>query len=136
MCFVPKMGELLYSEDCTRICWCHTLGGVICEDAACDPGQQCALRNGSLGCHHRPEVCKLWDSLHISTLSGQHLTLEPALPYSLMSLCDESSVQWFSLVSYHGPCDGSSSRPVTVFQVLLPGLSVAIQEGMVKVHTV
>ncbi|XP_071325188.1 IgGFc-binding protein [Trachinotus anak] len=129
-----KMDEQLYTEHCSQICWCHTLGGVICEEAACNPGQQCALRNGSWGCHDRPEVCKLSDSLKISTLSGQQLSLEPELSYSLMSLCDEASVQWFSLVSYHGPCDGSSSRLVTVFHILLHGLSVAIQEGMVKVN--
>ncbi|XP_034467241.1 IgGFc-binding protein-like [Hippoglossus hippoglossus] len=129
-----KVDERLYTEDCTQICWCHTLGGVICEPAGCNPGQQCALRDGFWGCHDRPEVCKLWDSLSITTLGGQQLNLEPGLSYSVMSLCDEASAQWFSLISYRGQCDGSSSRLVTVFQILLRGLSVAIQEGLVKVN--
>ncbi|KAF1387776.1 hypothetical protein PFLUV_G00083460 [Perca fluviatilis] len=51
-----------------------------------------------------------------------------------MSLCDEASVHWFSLISYHGPCDGSSYRLVTVFQILLHGSSFTIQEGTVKVN--
>uniref|UniRef100_A0A665VVA1 Fc fragment of IgG binding protein n=1 Tax=Echeneis naucrates TaxID=173247 RepID=A0A665VVA1_ECHNA len=85
-----KMGEQLYTKDCTHICWCHRVGGVICEEAVCSPGQQCALRNGSWGCYDAPEVCKLWDSLQLSTLSGQHVSLEPELSYSLMSLCDEA----------------------------------------------
>ncbi|XP_029360515.1 IgGFc-binding protein-like [Echeneis naucrates] len=127
-----KMGEQLYTKDCTHICWCHRVGGVICEEAVCSPGQQCALRNGSWGCYDAPEVCKLWDSLQLSTLSGQHVSLEPELSYSLMSLCDEASVQWFSLVSCH--CDGSSSRPVTVIQILMHGLSLTIHEGRVKVN--
>ncbi len=63
------------------------------------------------------------------------LTLEPQLSYSLMSLCDEASAQWFSLISYHGPCNGSSTRNVTVFQILLHGSSFAIQDGTVKVYT-
>lgn len=126
------MDEKLYTQDCTQICWCHTLGGVICEAAGCNPGQQCHLKNGFWGCHDRPEVCKLWDSLQISTLTGQQLSLEPGLSYSIMSLCDDASAQWFSLVSYHGPC-GSVPRLVTMFQILLHGSTVAIEEGTVKV---
>lgn len=128
------MDEQLYTEDCTQRCWCHPLGGVICEEAGCSLWQQCALKNGSWGCHDRPEVCELRGSLQVSTLSGQQLSLEPRLSYSLMSLCDEASVHWFSLISYHGPCDGSSSRLVTVFQILLHGASLTIQEGTVKVE--
>ncbi|KAE8288670.1 IgGFc-binding protein Fcgamma-binding protein antigen [Larimichthys crocea] len=101
-----KMDEQLYTEDCTQRCWCHPLSGVICEEAGCSTGQQCALRNGSWGCHDKPEVCELRSSLQVSTLSGQQLILEPQLSYSLVSLCDEASVQWFSVISYHGPCDG------------------------------
>ncbi|XP_074538742.1 IgGFc-binding protein [Halichoeres trimaculatus] len=129
-----KWDEQLYSEGCTQRCWCHPLSGVLCEDAGCGSGQQCALRNGSWGCQDRPEVCELRNSLQISTLGGQRLTLEPGFPYSLMSLCDESSAHWFSLISFHGPCDRSSSRFVTVFQILLHGSSISIQDGKVKVN--
>lgn len=129
------MDEQLYTEDCTQRCWCHPLSGVICEEAGCSTGQQCALRNGSWGCHDKPEVCELRSSLQVSTLSGQQLILEPQLSYSLVSLCDEASVQWFSVISYHGPCDASSSRLVTVFQILLHGSSFAIQDGTVKVKS-
>nr|XP_046255484.1 IgGFc-binding protein-like isoform X2 [Scatophagus argus] len=129
-----KMDEQLYTEDCTQRCWCHPLSGVICEVAACGPGQQCALRNGSWGCHDRPEVCELRDSLQVSTLGGQRLFLKPHFSYSLMSLCDDTSAQWFSVISYHGPCDDSSSRLVTVFQILLYGTSFAIKDGTVKVN--
>lgn len=127
------MDEQLYIEDCTQRCWCHPLSGVICEQAGCGPGQQCALRNGSWGCHDRPDACELRAGLQVSTLSGQQLILEPRFSYSLMSLCNEASVQWFSVVSYHGPCDGSSSRLVTVFQILLRESSFTVQDGTVKV---
>lgn len=124
------MDDQLYSEDCTRRCWCHPLGGVICEETSCGPGQQCALRGGFWGCHDRPEVCELEDGLQVSTLGSQRLILDPRLSYNLVSLCDETSVQWFSVISYHGPCDG---RLVTVFQILLLGSSVVVQDGKVKV---
>lgn len=126
------MDDQLYTEDCKERCWCHPLGGALCEVAACNPGQQCALRNGSLGCHGSG-VCELHGSLQVSTLSGQQLRLEPQLPYRLVSLCDETDEEWFSLISYHGLCDDTSSRVVTVFHVLLQGSSVTIQEGSVKV---
>ncbi|XP_041649020.1 IgGFc-binding protein isoform X2 [Cheilinus undulatus] len=129
-----KMDEQLYTEDCTQRCWCHPLGGVLCEGAGCSSGQQCALRNGSWSCEDRPEACEVRDSLHVSSLSGQQLILEPQLPYSLMSLCDEDSMQWFSVISYHGPCDGNSFRPISVFQILLHGSSVTIQNSTVKVN--
>ncbi|KAK1895713.1 Alpha-tectorin, partial [Dissostichus eleginoides] len=128
-----KMDEQVYNEDCTQRCWCHPLGGVICEEAGCSLGQQCALRNSFWGCHDRPEGCELRGSLQVSTLGGQQLSLDPLSSYSLMSLCDKASVHWFSLISYHGPCDGSS-RLVTVFQILLHGTSFTIQEGTVKVN--
>lgn len=126
------MEEQVYNEDCTQRCWCHPLGGVICEEAGCSLGQQCALRNSFWGCHDRPEGCELTGSLQVSTLGGQQLSLDPLSSYSLMSLCDKASVHWFSLISYHGPCNGSS-RLVTVFQILLHGTSFTIQEGTVKV---
>ncbi|KAM3613584.1 uncharacterized protein V6R79_001825 [Siganus canaliculatus] len=129
-----KKDEELFTKDCTQRCWCHPLSGVICEPADCEPGQQCALRSGSWGCHDRPEVCELRGSLHVSTLGGQQLTLDPHFSYSMMSLCDEASAQWFSVVSYHGPCDGSSARPVTVFHVLLHGSSFTIRHGTVQVN--
>ncbi|KAM6995326.1 IgGFc-binding protein [Tautogolabrus adspersus] len=125
--------ELLYTEDCTQRCWCHPLSGALCEDAGCDSGQQCALRNGSWSCQDIPEVCELRNSLQVSTLSGQQLILEPSIAYSLMSLCDEASAQWFSVMSYYGPCNGSS-RPVSVFQILLHGSSITIQDGTAKVN--
>ncbi|XP_071062157.1 IgGFc-binding protein [Pseudochaenichthys georgianus] len=128
-----KMEEQVYNEDCTQRCWCHPLGGVICEEAGCSLGQQCALRNSFWGCHDRPEGCELTGSLQVSTLGGQQLSLDPLSSYSLMSLCDKASVHWFSLISYHGPCNGSS-RLVTVFQILLHGTSFTIQEGTVKVN--
>ncbi|XP_051813085.1 IgGFc-binding protein-like [Acanthochromis polyacanthus] len=129
-----KMDEQVFIKDCTQRCWCHPLGGVICEAVTCSPGQHCALRNATWGCYDKPEVCELRNSLHVSSLSGQQLNLEPWLSYSLTSLSDEASVKWFNLISYHGPCDSSSSRLVTVFQILLHGSSIAIQEGTVKVN--
>ncbi|XP_070690944.1 IgGFc-binding protein [Pempheris klunzingeri] len=129
-----KMDEQLYIEDCTQKCWCHPLSGAICEETGCGPEQQCTLRNGSWGCHDSPDVCELKGSLQVSTLSRQQLTLEAKSSYNLMSLCDEVSVQWFSVISYYGPCDGSSSRLVTVFQILLHGSSLTIQDGTVKVN--
>lgn len=127
------MDEQLYTHDCTQRCWCHPLSGVICEEAGCRPGQRCALRNGFWGCHDRAEACELRGGLQVSSLGGQQLVLEPQLPYSLMSLCDEASVHWFNLISYHGLCEGSSSRLVTVFQILLHGSSFVIWDGTVKV---
>ncbi|XP_059194717.1 IgGFc-binding protein-like isoform X2 [Centropristis striata] len=129
-----KMDEQLYTKDCSQVCWCHPLGGAICEAAGCGPGQQCGLSNGSWSCRDRPEVCELRASLQVSTLSGQQLSLEPRSSYSLMSLCDQSSIHWFSLISYYGPCDGGSSRLINVFQILLRGSSLTIQQGTVKVN--
>lgn len=127
------MDEQLYSEDCTQKCWCHPLGGVLCEKTACSPEQQCALRNGVWGCHDGPDVCELTESLQVSTLGGQRLSLEPKSSYNVMSVCDEASEKWFHLISYYGPCDQRSSRFTTVFQILLHGSSIYIQDTTVKV---
>ncbi|XP_054637554.1 IgGFc-binding protein isoform X2 [Dunckerocampus dactyliophorus] len=129
-----KVEEQLYTDNCTQRCWCHPLGGALCENAACSPGQICALRNGSWGCQVKQEVCQLKDSLQVSTFNGQQLSLAPKTPYRLMGLCDEAGQNWFSLISYYGPCDGGSTRLVTVFQILLLGFSVTIQDGIVKVN--
>lgn len=128
-----KMDEQLYIEDFTQRCWFLASSGVICEEASCVLGQQCALRHGSWGCHDKPEVCELKGRLQVSTLGGQEQSSEPLLSYSLMSLGDETSVQWFSAISYHGPCDGSFFRLVAVFQILLHGSSFAIQDDTLEV---
>lgn len=135
-CFLPQMDEQMYMEDCAQRCWCHPLSGALCEPAACGPGQRCALRNSTWGCHEQPGVCVLIDGLQLTTLGGQQLSLEPQTSYSLVSLCDEASELWFSMISYHEPHNGSSSFPsraVTVLKVLLHGTSLTIQEDTVKV---
>ncbi|XP_061919145.1 IgGFc-binding protein isoform X2 [Entelurus aequoreus] len=129
-----KLEEQLYTENCTERCWCHPLGGALCEKASCSPWQMCALRNGSWGCHVKQEVCQLKDSLQVSTFTGQQLSLTPRTPYRLMGLCDEDAENWFSLISYNGLCDGSGTRLVTVFQILFLGFSLTIQDGIVKVN--
>ncbi|XP_061808679.1 IgGFc-binding protein [Nerophis lumbriciformis] len=129
-----KLEEQLYTENCTERCWCHTLGGALCEKAFCSPWQMCALRNGSWGCHVKQEVCQLKDSLQVSTFTGQQLILAPRTPYRLMGLCNEDAENWFSLISYNGLCDGSGTRLVTVFQILFLGFSLTIKDGIVKVN--
>nr|XP_057939674.1 IgGFc-binding protein [Doryrhamphus excisus] len=129
-----KLEEQLYTNNCTQRCWCHPLGGALCEKTTCSPGQICALRNGSWGCHMKQEVCQLQNSLQVSTFNGQELSLAPKTPYRLMGLCDEAGPNWFSLISYYGPCIGSGTRLVTVFQILLLGFSITVQDGIVKVN--
>ncbi|XP_061531066.1 IgGFc-binding protein [Phycodurus eques] len=128
-----KLDEQLYNENCTERCWCHPLGGALCEKAACGPGQLCSLKNGSWSCAGR-EVCQLRSSLRVSTFNGQQLSLAPKTAYKLMGLCDETTPNGFSLISYYGPCNGSGTRLVTVFQILLVGFSIVIQDGIVKVN--
>uniref|UniRef100_A0A3Q2YAJ3 IgGFc-binding protein-like n=2 Tax=Hippocampus comes TaxID=109280 RepID=A0A3Q2YAJ3_HIPCM len=128
-----KIDEQLYSENCTERCWCHPQGGALCEKAACSPGQLCSLKNGYWSCVGR-EVCQLKDSLQLSTFNGQQLSLAPQTPYQLIGLCDETSKNWFNLISYYGRCDRRGSRLVTVFQILLVGSSIVIQDGIVKVN--
>lgn len=94
-----KIDEQLYSENCTERCWCHPQGGALCEKAACSPGQLCSLKNGYWSCVGR-EVCQLKDSLQVSTFNGQQLSLAPQTPYQLMGLCNETSKNWFNLISY------------------------------------
>ncbi|XP_057690269.1 IgGFc-binding protein isoform X2 [Corythoichthys intestinalis] len=128
-----KMDEHLYSKDCTERCWCHPQAGALCEKTACSTGQFCSLKNGSWRCVGQ-EVCQLKDSLQLSTFNGQQLSLAPKTPYQLIGLCNKTTPEWFSLISYNGPCDRSSTRPVTVFQIFLVGFSIVIQNGIVKVN--
>ncbi|XP_056142244.1 IgGFc-binding protein [Lampris incognitus] len=129
-----KVDEQLYTENCSQRCWCHPLGGALCEKTICSPGQQCSLRNGSWGCHEQGGICELRSGLQATTLSGQQLNLKPRLSYNLVSFCDEASEHWFSLISYHGPCGHSFSRDVTVVQLLQLDSSVSIHGGKVKVN--
>ncbi|XP_077384324.1 IgGFc-binding protein [Festucalex cinctus] len=128
-----KLDEQLYSENCTERCWCHPLGGALCEKAACNAGQLCSLRNGSWSCVG-PQMCQLKGSLQLSAVNGQQLSLEAQTPYELMGLCNETAPNWFSLVSYHGRCEGSGTRLVTVIQVLVARFSIVIKDGVVKVN--
>ncbi|KAM9782502.1 IgGFc-binding protein [Neosynchiropus ocellatus] len=128
-----KLDEQLYTENCAQRCWCHPLGGVICETAGCSAGQYCALRNGSWGCHEEAQVCRLTGSLDVSTFSGQRLNLQSQLSYNLMSVCNEASEKWFSIISFHGPCEPASARESSVFKIHLPGSSVVVRAGAVKV---
>ncbi|XP_061677224.1 IgGFc-binding protein [Syngnathoides biaculeatus] len=125
--------EQLYSENCTERCWCHPLGGALCEKAACGPGQMCLLSEGSWNCAGQ-KVCQLRRGLRVSTFNGRQPSLAPKTAYKLTGLCNEKSPDWFSLISYYGPCNGTGTRLDTVFQILLVGFSIVIQDGVVKAN--
>lgn len=66
---------------------CNPLSGVVCEERSCRSRQQCALKNVSWGFRNSPDVCELQESLKVSTLTHQKVSLGPLLSYGLMSFC-------------------------------------------------
>ncbi|XP_066575612.1 IgGFc-binding protein [Amia ocellicauda] len=126
-----KMNEKLYNEDCTKWCWCHPLGGVLCEPVACGPDETCALRDGVRGCQASAKMCHLLQGSLLHSFYGMQMSLTPGSPYELSFLCDPTDDRWFRVVAYRGICGFS---PGTTLHIFLGLVVIVTQNGIVKVN--
>uniref|UniRef100_A0A3B4Y5L9 Fc gamma binding protein n=1 Tax=Seriola lalandi dorsalis TaxID=1841481 RepID=A0A3B4Y5L9_SERLL len=149
-----KMDERLYTDGCAKICWCHTLGGVICEEAVCNPGQQCALRNGSwvsLSCssitcsasevcemkggypscvpkpvESKPGTCWAMGDPHYRTFDGRHYNFMGTCTYVIAKNCGKDDLPAFEILAQNENRGSLRVSYVALVTVKVYGITITV----------
>ncbi|XP_062299212.1 alpha-tectorin-like [Scomber scombrus] len=68
--FYYEAGESFWTEGCSQRCECHAPNDLRCSVASCTPAQECAIKNGQLGCFDAMTTCTVWGDPHYITFDG------------------------------------------------------------------
>ncbi|XP_061453706.1 IgGFc-binding protein-like [Rhineura floridana] len=65
-----NVGDLLWLSGCTQKCSCDTSSTFRCAPASCNHRQQCAIKDGRLGCKNQLATCIVSGDPHYFTFDG------------------------------------------------------------------
>ncbi|KAL8220191.1 UNVERIFIED_CONTAM: hypothetical protein K2H54_040293 [Gekko kuhli] len=93
--FYFKVGESLFSRNCTEKCTCTASSLVTCEETMCPAEQSCALKDSVRGCVTREGQCKLTRGAQLTSFDGASAQYSCGGVYDVVSVCDEGAPSWF-----------------------------------------
>ncbi|XP_051800201.1 zonadhesin, like [Acanthochromis polyacanthus] len=113
-------GDTWFSEtDCSERCKCNGNGNITCEPWQCSPAQECKVVEGVLDCHSTGKgVCHVAGDPHYYTFDGVMHTFMGTCTYTLVEVCNTTSVTPFKIVAKNeerGQPEASYVRSVTVY---------------------
>lgn len=100
-----KTGEDLWLADCRTRCRCDGPADFRCAPAHCSHGQQCAVKDGKLGCHNHLATCTVIGDPHYFTFDGAVAHFQGTCSYEISRTCHASPNFSFRVVAenrYHG----------------------------------
>ncbi|XP_018601004.2 IgGFc-binding protein isoform X1 [Scleropages formosus] len=115
--------ERFWLEGCQQQCECDpTFRTVVCWNAACGPGEQCSVQDGTRAC--RPisyATCTAAGDPHYLTFDGYHFDFQGTCMYQLVGLCSkESRLTSFNVTVQN---DNRANRAVAFTKVVTVELS-------------
>uniref|UniRef100_A0A8C6Y191 VWFD domain-containing protein n=1 Tax=Naja naja TaxID=35670 RepID=A0A8C6Y191_NAJNA len=78
-----EVGDLLWLSDCTKRCSCENSSTFHCIPASCNPGQQCAIQDGKLGCKNQLSTCTISGDPHYFTFDGAIAHFQGSCAYEI-----------------------------------------------------
>nr|XP_023965272.2 IgGFc-binding protein-like [Chrysemys picta bellii] len=84
------LGDFLWLADCTQRCSCDSSGTFWCVPASCNPGQQCAVKDGKLGCQSQLTTCTVTGDPHYFTFDGAVAHFQGTCAYEISHTCNSS----------------------------------------------
>ncbi|XP_032083371.1 alpha-tectorin-like [Thamnophis elegans] len=78
-----NVGDLLWLSDCTKRCSCENSSAFHCVPASCNPGQQCAVQDGKLGCKNQLTTCTISGDPHYFTFDGAVAHFQGSCAYEI-----------------------------------------------------
>ncbi|XP_053867174.1 IgGFc-binding protein-like [Malaclemys terrapin pileata] len=84
------VGDFLWLTDCTQRCSCDSSGTFRCVPASCNPGQQCAVKDGKLGCQSQLTTCTVTGDPHYFTFDGAVAHFQGTCAYEISHTCNSS----------------------------------------------
>ncbi|XP_033014606.1 uncharacterized protein LOC117051988 [Lacerta agilis] len=90
-----KVGENIFSSNCTEKITCNATGQLVYEKTRCQAEEICTLRNGMRSCESKEYQCKLTPGAQLSTFDGASRKYLCSGVYDIATVCDESVPYWF-----------------------------------------
>ncbi|KAG6926102.1 hypothetical protein G0U57_012771, partial [Chelydra serpentina] len=84
------VGDRVWLADCTQRCSCDSSAALRCVPAGCNPGQQCAVKDGSLGCQSQLTTCTVTGDPHYFTFDGAVAHFQGTCAYEISHTCNSS----------------------------------------------
>ncbi|XP_067399060.1 IgGFc-binding protein-like [Emydura macquarii macquarii] len=94
-----NVGDHVWFSGCTQRCSCDSQNNFRCFRAKCYPGQQCAVRNGKLGCQSLLTTCVVTGDPHYFTFDGAVAHFQGICDYEISHTCNSSLDLSFRVVT-------------------------------------
>ncbi|XP_074837544.1 IgGFc-binding protein-like [Carettochelys insculpta] len=84
------VGERVWLSGCRERCSCDSSSTFRCIPASCNPGQQCAVKEGKLGCQSQLTTCTVTGDPHYFTFDGAVAHFQGTCAYEISHTCNSS----------------------------------------------
>ncbi|KAM4735256.1 IgGFc-binding protein [Anableps anableps] len=120
------VGQAVVDKNCSSKCECQASGLVTCEKMFCTSGEVCDVRDGVRGCHVIQGHCIISPVGDLSSFDGMSAKIGSQGAFELVSLCDETSNQWFRVVVDVRLCRKRAPLTVATLYVFFKDTTVAV----------
>uniref|UniRef100_A0A8C8FAA2 Alpha-tectorin n=1 Tax=Oncorhynchus tshawytscha TaxID=74940 RepID=A0A8C8FAA2_ONCTS len=90
--FYYDVSESFWTQGCSRHCECYASNDLRCSAASCTPNQECAIKNGRLGCFNALSTCTVWGDPHYITFDGAVAHFQGTCSYDIARTCSNHSI--------------------------------------------
>uniref|UniRef100_A0A8C8LPE1 VWFD domain-containing protein n=1 Tax=Oncorhynchus tshawytscha TaxID=74940 RepID=A0A8C8LPE1_ONCTS len=84
--------DSFWTQGCSRHCECYASNDLRCSAASCTPNQECAIKNGRLGCFNALSTCTVWGDPHYITFDGAVAHFQGTCSYDIARTCSNHSI--------------------------------------------
>ncbi|XP_062843794.1 alpha-tectorin-like [Trichomycterus rosablanca] len=85
--FYFHIGEKFWTQECSLHCECFAPNDLRCVSTSCSPTQECAIRNGRLGCFSQMSSCVVTGDPHYYTYDGAVAHFQGTCSYEISQTC-------------------------------------------------
>nr|XP_043877413.1 IgGFc-binding protein-like isoform X6 [Solea senegalensis] len=124
-------GEIVYGDDCSKLCRCVGNYTLECVDNSCDPTEECKVINGVAGCHPKgTSTCIASSDPHYTTFDKLKYNFMGNCSYLMAKTCNSTVLPNFEV---HADNENRYNRPtisyVKAVHVYVQSTKISILKG-------